>query len=153
VSLGDTIGGIVMALLLIAVVLWPWQYVPSAGADGVPVLSSDLRPGVTALLVTVLVASIALDVVVYLVGRWTMLLAAATTVLDLVFAGVVITLVASSSLFDPAFVEALAGSPVLDGAQAQSVVTAMGTALAWVVGIVCAADAVTSWVKALRARA
>jgi hypothetical protein len=55
-------------------------------------------------------------------------------------------------LFDPAFVEALAGSPVLDGAQAQSVVTAMGTGLAWVVGIACAGDAVTAWVKAVRAR-
>jgi hypothetical protein len=153
VSLGDTIGGIVMAVLLIAVVLWPWQYVPTAGAEAVPVLAGDLRPGVTALLVAVLVAGIALDVVVYLVGRWTLLLAALTTVLDLVFAGVVIALVASGSLFDPAFVTALASSPVLDASQAQSVVSATGTGLAWVVGIVCAADAVTAWVKAVRARA
>jgi hypothetical protein len=152
VSLGDTIGGIVMAVLLIAVVLWPWQYVPSVGAEPVPVLSADLRPEVTALLVAVLVAGIALDVVVYLVGRWTVLLAALTTLLDVVFAGVVITVVASSSLFDPAFVAALASSPVLDGSQADSVVSALGTGLAWVVGIVCAADAVTAWVKAVRAR-
>lgn len=152
VGLGETITSVIFGVLLIGVVLWPWQYVPSAGAQGVPVLSDDLRPTVTALLVAVLVAGIALDVVLYLLGRWTLPLAAVNTVLDVAFAGVVIGLVASDRLFDPAFVAALGQGPVFDAAQAADVVAAAGTGIAWSVGLVCAADAVSGWVKAARAQ-
>ncbi len=31
-------------------------------------------------------------------------------------------------------------------------IAAMGTGVAWSVGLICAADAVTGWVKAVRAR-
>ncbi|MCU0301836.1 MAG: hypothetical protein MUF35_09580 [Candidatus Nanopelagicales bacterium] len=152
VSLGDTIAGVVLSVLLIAVVLWPWQYAVSAGAATVPVLATDLRPGITAVLVALLAAGIVLDVVLYLRGRWTFVLATVNTVLDVAFAGIVIGLVASERLFDPAFVTALAASPTLDAGQAADVVTAMGTGIAWSVGLVCAADAITGWVRAVRAR-
>ena len=96
---------------------------------------------------------IVLDVVCYLRGHWTMLLAALNTLLDLAFAGIVIGLVASDRLFDPAFVAALQVSPTLDPAQVDTVVTAMGTGIAWGVGLVCAADAITGWTRAVHARA
>jgi uncharacterized membrane protein len=150
VTLGETVTGVVFSVLLIAVVMWPWQYVPTVGAAPVPVLAEDLRPGVTTLLVAVLVAGIALDIVLYLRGHWTITLAALTTVLDVVFAGVVIAVVAAGRLFDPAFTDAVAAGPLFDAAQAEQVVAAMGTGLAWTVGLICAADAVTGWVKALR---
>lgn len=152
VGVGETATGIVFSVLLIGVVLWPWTYVPSAGAEPVPVLSGDLRPGVTAFLVAVLAAGIVLDLVCYLRGRWTMLLAALNTLLDVAFAGIVIGLVASERLFDPAFVEALRVSPTLDPAQVDTVVSAMGTGIAWGVGLVCAADAISGWVRAAHAR-
>lgn len=151
VGLGETIAGIAFGVLLIGVVLWPWQYVATAGAQGVPVFSSQVSPTTTAVLVAVLVAGIALDVVLYVVGRWTLLLAAVNTLLDVVFAGIVIALVASDRLVNPELVTALGAGPVFDAAQAADVVAAAGTGIAWSVGLVCAADAVTGWVKAVRA--
>ena len=151
VSLGDTITGIVLSVLLIGVVLWPWQYEVTAGAGSVPVLASGL-PAVTAVLVGILVAGIVLDVVLYLVGRWTILAAVVNTLLDATFAGIVIWLVATDQLFDPAFLAALGQTPTLDPAQADAVIAAMGTGVAWSVGLICAADVVTGWVKAVRAR-
>jgi hypothetical protein len=151
VTLGDTISGIVLSVLLIAVVLWPWQYEASAGAGSVPVLASGL-PVVTAVLVGILVAGIVLDVVLYLVGRWTILAAVVNTLLDAAFAGIVIWLVATDQLFDPAFLAALRETPTLDPAQADAVIAAMGTGVAWIVGLICAANVVMGWVKALRAR-
>jgi hypothetical protein len=152
VSPGETISGVVMSVLLIGVLLWPWQYVQTAGAPSVPVLATDLRPGVVTVLVAVLVAGIALDVVLLLVGRWTLLLAAVNTVLDLVFAGVVVAVVAADRLFDPAFTAALQSAPALEAADGRAAAAALGVVLAWVVGIVCTADAVTGWVKAVRSR-
>ena len=149
VSLGDTITGIVLSVLLIGVVLWPWQYEVTAGAGSVPVLSG--LPAVTAVLVGTLVAGIVLDVVLYLVGRWTILAAVVNTLLDVTFAGIVIWLVATDQLFDPAFLAALGQTPTLDPAQADAVIAA-GTGVAWIVGVICAADIVTGWVKAVRAR-
>jgi hypothetical protein len=64
----------------------------------------------------------------------------------------VIGLVASDRLFDPAFVAALQESPTLDPGQVNTVVTAMGTGIAWGVGLVCAADAITGWTRAVHAR-
>ena len=151
VTLGDTITGVVGSVLLIGLVLWPWQYEVTAGAGSVPVLASGL-PAVTAVLVGILVAGIALDVVLYLVGRWTIVAAVVNTLLDAAFAGIVIWLVATERLFDPAFPAALAEGPTLDPAQADAVVAAMGTGVAWCVGLICAADLVMGWVKAVRAR-
>ena len=129
VSLGDTITGIVLSVLLIGVVLWPWQYEVTAGAGSVPVLASGL-PAVTAVLVGILVAGIVLDVVLYLVGRWTILAAVVNILLDATFAGIVIWLVATDQLFDPAFLAALGETPTLDPAQADVVIAAMGTGVA-----------------------
>lgn len=152
VGLGETIVGIVVQVLLIGLVLWPWQYWPSADADPVPVLNLDLRPQVTAVLVVVLVAGIVLAAVTYRVGRWTAGLAAVNTVLDVVFAGLVIWLVATGRLFDPAFLDALGASPVLDPGQAEQAVTALGVLIATAVGFGCAVDLLDGWRKALRTR-
>ena len=100
VTPGATITGIVLSVLLIDVVLWPWHYVVSAGARSVPVLAAGL-PAVTAVVVGVLVASIVLDVVLHLVGRWMILAAVVNTLLDAVLAGIVIWLVATDQSFDP----------------------------------------------------
>lgn len=151
VGLGETVASVCVQVLLLGVVLWPWQYWPSAEGEPVPVLAESLRPTVTALLAGVLLAGIALALVAYRVGRWTLSLAAATTVLDAVFAGVVIWLVVSGRLLDPAFVAALGASPLLDEAAAQSAATALGTLVAWAVGVGCVVDVVDTWRKALRA--
>jgi hypothetical protein len=152
VGLGETIGSIAVQVLLIGLVLWPWQYWPSAGADPVPVLNLDLRPETTTMLVAVMLAGIALAVVTYSVGHWTTGQAALNTVLDMVFAGVVIWLVATSRLFDPAFVDALVDSPVLDAGQAEQVVNAFGVLIGSAVGFGCVVDLVDTWRKALRNR-
>lgn len=152
VRLGETITGIVIQVLLIGVVLWPWEYWPSADADPVPVLNQDLWPAVTALLVAVLVAGIVLAGVTYWVRHWTVGLAAVNTVLDVVFAGVVIWLVATGRLVDPAFVDALGGSPVLDAGQAEQALNAFSVLIAVAVGFGCAVDLLDGWRQALRPR-
>lgn len=149
VGLGETIAGVVMQVVLIGLVVWPWQYWPSADGEPVPVLNDDVRPQVTVVLVAVLVAGIVLAVVTYRVGRWTPLLATVNTVLDAVFAGVVIWLVATGRLVDPAFVDALADSALLDGTQVDQAVTAFGVLVGSAVGIACVVDLVDGWRKAL----
>jgi hypothetical protein len=152
VGLGETIAGMAIQVLLIGLVLWPWQYWPSADAAPVPVLDQDLRPEVTAVLVAVLVAGIVLAGVTYWVGHWTAGLAAVNTVLDVVFAGVVIWLVATGRLFDPAFVAALGDSPVLDPGQAEQAVNAFGVLIGSAVGFGCGVDLLDGWRKALSTR-
>jgi hypothetical protein len=153
VGLGETIAGIAVQVLLIGLVLWPWQYWPSADGDPVPVIDLDLRPQITTLLVAVLVAGIALAAVTYRVGHWTVGLAATNTVLDVAFAGLVIWLVATGGLFDPAFVDALGDSPLLDPGQAEQAVDALGVLIGTAVGFACAADLIDGWRKALRIHA
>jgi hypothetical protein len=152
VGLGETIAAIAVQVLLIGLVLWPWQYWSSADADPVPVLNVDLRPEVTAVLVVVLVAGIVLAAVTYRIGRWTMGLAAVNTVLDVVFAGVVIWLVATGRLLDQTFLDALGASPVLEPGQAEQAVNALGVLIATAVGFGCAVDLLDGWRKALRTR-
>lgn len=152
IGLGKTMVGIAIQVLLIGLVSWPWQYWPSADADPVPWLNLDLRPEVTAVLVAVLVAGIALAAVTYRVGHWTVGLAVANTVLGVAFAGVVIWLVATGRLFDPAFVDALGGSPVLDPGQAEQAVNAFGVLIGAAIGFGCAADMLDGWRKALGTR-
>ena len=47
---------------------------------------------------------------------------------------------------------ALGQTPTLDPAEAEAVIAAVGTGVAWSVGLICAADVVTGWAKAVRAR-
>lgn len=152
VSLGETAFGIAVQVLLIGVVLWPWQYWPSVDGEPVPVLNQNLRPVTTAVLVAVLLAGIALAAVTYRVGRWTVPLAAVNTVIDALFGGVVVWLVATGRLLDPAFVTALQASPVLDSEGGQNAASALATLIGWVVGVACALDAFDGWHRALRAR-
>ena len=63
-----------------------------------------------------------------------------------------IWLFTSQRLFDPAFVKALDASPTVGPGQAADLVSALGTGIAWTVGLVCAADAAVGWAKAIRAR-
>jgi hypothetical protein len=152
VGLGETAVGVAIQALLIGLVVWPWQYWPSADAPPVPVLDSDLRPTITAVLVTVLAAGIVLAAIVYRVGRWTVPLAAVNTVLDVAFAGIVVWLVATGRLIDPAFVDALRASPLLDEASAETAAGLLASFIGWAVGLGCAVDVVDSWRKALRGR-
>jgi hypothetical protein len=61
-----------------------------------------------------LAATGALQIVVFLVGRWTMPLAAANAVLHLAFSLPVIALALSGSLINPAFADALGWPPLAD---------------------------------------
>jgi hypothetical protein len=147
VGLGETIAGIAVHVLLIGLVLWPWQYWPSADAEPVPVLNADLRPEITTVLVALLVAGIVLAALTYRVGHWTVGLAIVDTVLDIAFAGLVIWLVATGRLFDPAFLDTLAESPVLSPDQAEQAVTALGVLIGSATGLGCAMDLLDSWRK------
>jgi hypothetical protein len=152
VGAGETIGSIAVQVVLLGVVLWPWQYWPSPTADPVRVLNAEIATAVTVALVGILLAGIAHAAAVQVVGRWTVPLAVVNTVLDAAFAGIVIWLVAQGLLFDAAFEAAVAASPTLDAGTAADVVRILATLVGWSVGVACAIDAVDGWRKALRQR-
>ncbi len=152
VSLGETAVAIVFQVLLIVLVLAPWRYRTTLGAETVPVLAQDLSPTVTLTLVAVLVAGIAVAVAVFATGRWTVPLAAVNTMLDAALAVLVVWLVSSDRLFDPAFAEAVQAGAASDAGAVPDMVGLFATLIAWAVAVGCTLDAVDGWRKALRAR-
>jgi hypothetical protein len=152
VGIGETAVGIAFQVLLIVVVLAPWRYRTTLGAETVPVLHQGLDRTVTATLVAVLVAGIAVAVAVYATGRWTVPLAAVNSVLDAALAGIVVWLVSTDRLFDPAFVEAVQTSATAAAGAVPDLVGWLATLIAWVVAVGCTLDAVDGWRKALRSR-
>jgi hypothetical protein len=76
-----------------------------------------------------LAATGALQIVVFLVGRWTMPLAAANAVLHLAFSLPVIALALGGSLINPAFADALGWQPLAESRGPVMLALAAGTLL------------------------
>ena len=85
-----------------------------AAGDPIPLLSPDLWPLLVPMLVALLAAIGGLQIVVFLVGRWTMPLAAANTVLQLAFTVPVVALALTGSLLNPSFADALGWPPLAE---------------------------------------
>jgi len=153
VGLTETVIAICVKALLIGLVLWPWRYWPSAGGDAVPVVNDQLRPWTTAAVAGVLAAGIVLVSLTYRLGRWSVGLATANTLLNSLLAAVVIGLAVAGRLLNPGFADALGDSPLLSVDQAHQLYTAIAAAIGSGVGIGCALDAISSWRKALRTTA
>ncbi|MCE0486499.1 hypothetical protein [Ornithinimicrobium sediminis] len=79
----------------------------SFGTDFVQVLDAGMTPGWKAALVDVLLASLAVEMVKLVTGRWTWPLAVANAAVDLAFLGVVGVLWVGDDLLDPGLGESL----------------------------------------------
>ncbi|MFN8169437.1 MAG: permease prefix domain 1-containing protein [Candidatus Nanopelagicales bacterium] len=120
VRLAETAWTIAMLALLIVVVLGQrtWSWVTDAAGQPLPVLSPALWTWWMPALIVVVVATMVLQVVLQVRGRWTLGLAHANLVLQLLLAIPLIYLLGSGQLWNPAFFAA-AAQP--GGAEATSV--------------------------------
>ncbi len=148
ISLGGTVGSVAGLSVLIWFLLWQPGYQESfdPGGPTIPILDPALSQFWIPFLVAVLLASIALEIVKYLKGHWTLPLAAVNTVLSLAFAIPAIVLLRADQLFNPAFLSAITVDEVA------VTVDALPTLIVWIIVIVSVVDITEGWWKALRSR-
>lgn len=146
ISLGGTIASVAGLAVLAWLLLWQPGYQESfdPGGPSIPILDPALDRFWIPFLVVVVLASIALEIAKYLVGRWTVSLAIANTVLSLSFAIPVLWLASTDRLLNPAFVS------VLPVEVLSPVVSAMPVLIAWLILVVSLIDVAGGWWSCLR---
>jgi hypothetical protein len=148
IVLGSTVGSVTGLAVLIWFLLWQPGYQESfdPGGPSIPVLDPALSSFWIPFLVGVLLGCIALEIVKYLKGRWTLPLAAANTVLSLAFAIPAVWLVTTDQLLNPDFLSAVTVDEITLATDA------LPTMIAWIIVIVTVVDVAEGWRKALRSR-
>lgn len=116
-SASDAVGEVLGAALGIGGLLFLTgaAWFTNAAGEPIPLLNPELWSYLVPALVAILAAQGALQILVFLVGRWTMPLAAANAVVQLAFSLPVIALALSGSLINPSFADALGWPPLADG--------------------------------------
>ena len=134
VSAVETVGEVLTTALSIGGILFLSGIAVPGEAGGT---ISLFNPGLWSLwlpaLIAILLALAALQIVVFLAGRWTMPLAAANAALQVAFSAPVIALALAGSLINPAFADAIGWPPLDDGRGLAMLGLAAGVALvtAW----------------------
>lgn len=135
VTAGETVGEVVTSLISIGGLFFlnGANWFTDASGEVIPLLNPEIWGFWMPALVGVLVSIAGLQVVVFLVGRWTMPLASAHAVLQIAFSGPVVALALTGSLINPAFADALGWPPLAHGNGVVMLSIAAGTALvtAW----------------------
>lgn len=146
VSLGGTIASVAGLTLLAWFLIWQPGYQESfdPGGPSIPILDPALDAFWIPFLVTVVLASIVLEIAVYLRGRWTVPLAAVNTVLSLAFAVPVVWLASTDQLLNPVFVSTV----TVEGVEA--VLSAVPVLIAWLIVVLSVIDIADGWWKALK---
>jgi hypothetical protein len=135
ISASDAVGELITTAISIGGLLFlngaVW-FTDSSG-DPIPLLNPELWSILVPALVAILAVQGALQIVVFLVGRWTMPLASAHAVFQLAFSVPVIALALTGSLINPAFADALEWPPLADPRGPAMLGLAAGTVLvtAW----------------------
>ncbi len=115
ISAGEVVGEVLTALLTIgALILVSGFAITGASGESIPVVAPEIRPFIP-VLVAFLASIAGVQVVVYLVGRWTYPLAIAYSVLNVAFAAPVISWALAGMLINPAFAEEIGWPPLADG--------------------------------------
>jgi hypothetical protein len=117
ITVGETAGEVVTAVLSIVGLFFLRDFAPVSDASGqpVPVLAPGLWTFWMPWIIAVLAILAGFAIVKFVVGRWTMPLAAAHAVLQAAFAIPVIFLALSGSLINPTFAEVIGWPPLADG--------------------------------------
>jgi hypothetical protein len=117
ISAGETVGEVLTSILGIGGILWlssaSW-FTDSSGAV-IPFFNPALPSLWLPALIASLVVQAAIQVVVFLAGRWTIGLASVFAVAQLAFSLPVIALALTGSLINPAFAQALGWPPLAEG--------------------------------------
>jgi hypothetical protein len=146
VSLGGTIGSVIGLGLLAWFLLWQPGYQESfdPGGPSIPILDPALDQFWIPFLVVVVLASIALEIVKHVVGRWTVPIAAVNTVLTLAFAVPVVWLASTDQLLNPTFVSTITGEAWA------SAVAWVPVLISWLIVVLSVIDIADGWWKALK---
>ena len=135
VSVSDTVSEIVSNLIAIGGLLFLRNLSSVTDADGtvVPLFHPALTDFWFPVLIGILVALAVYQVIVYLVGRWTIPLAIGFTVLEVAFALPIIAFALSGTLINPAFAAEIGWPPLAEQDGPVMIVVAIGTTLvtAW----------------------
>ena len=116
ISASDAVGDLISTAVGIGGLLFlnGAVWFTDAAGDAIPLLNPDLWSLLVPTLVAILAAQGALQIIVFLMGRWTMPLASANSVVQLAFSVPVIALALTGSLINPAFADALGWPPLAD---------------------------------------
>ena len=115
-SASDAVGEVISSALGIGGLLFLSGAVwfTDAAGDPIPLLDPDLWSYLVPALIALLAALGGLQIVVFLMGRWTMPLATANAALQVAFSLPVIALALTGSLINPAFADALGWPPLAE---------------------------------------
>jgi hypothetical protein len=129
VGAGETVGEVVTSLITIGflVFLSSNSWVVDVAGESIPLFSPAWTQWLPAL-IGVLVLIAGLQVIVFLVGRWTLLLASVFAVLELAFAIPVVVLAWTGTLINPAFAEAVGWPELAEGSGWVMILVALGVA-------------------------
>ena len=116
ISASDAVGELISTAIGIGGLLFlnGAVWFTDASGDPIPLLNPDLWSLLVPALIAILAAQGALQIVVFLVGRWTMPLASVNAVVQLAFSVPVVVLALAGSLINPAFADALGWPPLAD---------------------------------------
>jgi len=117
VTAGETVGEVVTTLISIGGILFlnGASWFRDASGDVIGLFNPEVWGFWMPVLIAVLVAIAGLQIVIFLVGRWTIPLAFANTALQVAFTAPFAALALSGSLFNPEFADALGWPPLADG--------------------------------------
>lgn len=135
VSVGDTVGEIISSLITIGGLLFLRNLSSVTDGDGeaIPLFDPALTEFWFPVLIAILVALAVYQVIVYVVGRWTIPLAIGFTVLEVAFALPIIAFALSGTLINPAFAAEIGWPPLAERDGPVMLVIAIATTLvtAW----------------------
>ena len=131
ITAGELVGELVSSFLSIGGILFLTgaAWFTNAAGEVIPVFNPETWGFWMPVLIGVLVLLAVLQVVIFLVGRWTTPLAVVHAVLQLAFALPVIALALTGTLINPAFADALGWPPLADGDGPAMLALAAGTFL------------------------
>jgi len=146
-GLGDMIASIAFLLIMAGAVLWDHFIGLAPTQPGLPFLDDGLWPWWIIGLFAVMALEAVLAIAVYGVGRWTVPLAVANGILNLLIAVPALWLLSTGQLLNPDFFPT-----IIEGAEGATVQTVIAAIIGFVIVAVAIWDTTDAALKAARAR-
>jgi hypothetical protein len=135
ISIGETVGEVITQIIGIVflLVLRGLTWTDSQTGQQISILAPELTDFWLPFLAIVLLVLIGFRIVLYLLGRWTMAMAVAHTLIELAFAIPVVYLALNGLLVNPAFAASVGYPPLAEGDGPVMILIAIGVVLvtAW----------------------
>lgn len=148
-GLSDLVGSLVFLGLAAAAIVWDhFRGFAYVGDRWLPVLDPGMWPWAVTALFVLMAAEAALAIAVYAYGGWTRWFAVANTVLAVLVAALVLSLLARGELVNPEFLQAV----FLDNGVEPDVLRILAVLLGFGIVVIAGWDVIDGWLKARRAR-